>query len=351
MLSTANMKNFLIYLLLFGGLFLQCSNPTIRFNSLYPAEIDIPTDIQSVAIINRTEPANKLLNILEGGITGEGIGQDKLASQITIDGVTEILQNSDRYRVVRTNEILKGSESGSTMPDPLSWEVIEKIAKEYSVDIVLVLETFDSDFIVTEGSKVVEKKNADGVVVNETEYYARGVATVNLGFRLYDPVEKGILDQQHFSHNMDWDASGKSINDAINHMIGRDAAVKDVSYNAGVRYARRITPSWYRVVRTYYKKAKDNPDMEEGARWMEANDWDNAIVALERAIEHDDQKSRGMSAHNMAVVYEILGDFEKAKEWAQIAWAKYQNKDSKDYAYQLNQRIKDQERLKYQMGE
>ncbi len=351
MIPTADMRNFFIYFLFLAGNFFQCSNPTIRFNGLYPAEIDIPTDIKSIAIIDRTEPENKLLNILEGGITGEGIGQDKIASQLTIDGVAGILQNSDRYRVIRTNEILKGSKSGSTMPDPLSWEVIGDIANEYSVDIVLSLETFDSDFIVTDGTRMVEKKNADGVVVNTTEYFARGVATVNLGFRLYDPVEKGILDQHHFSHNMDWEASGNSINDAINHVIGRNAAVKDVSYNAGVMYGRRITPAWYRVVRTYYKKAKDNPDLEEGARWMEANNWDNALEALERAVERGEQKSRGMAAHNIGVVYEILGDFEKAREWAQIAWAKYQNKDSKEYAYQLNLRIKDRERLKYQMGE
>jgi len=345
------MKYFLICLLLCTGMLYRCANPTIRFNALYPAEIDIPTEIKTIAIIDRTTPGNKWLSMIEGGITGEGIGQDKEASQITLDGVSSILQNSDRYRLVRTNEVLKGSDAGNAFPDPLSWEVVDQIAKEYEADVVLSLESFDSDFIVTDGTRVVERKNSEGLLMHLPEFYARGVASVKLGFRLYDPVEKNILDQYHFADNMDWEASGNSILDAVNHLIGKEAAVKDVSYNAGRLYAQRITPSWYRVTRIYYKKAKRNPDLEEGARWMEANNWDNAIAALELAVERGDRKSRGMAAHNLAVVFEILRDLETARDWAQKAWAQYENKDSKDYAYQLNRRIQEGERLKYQMGE
>lgn len=71
--------------------------------------------------------------------------------------------------------------------------------------------------------------------------------------------------------------------------------------------------------------------------------------ALERALDMGDTESRGYAAHNLAVVYEILGDFEKAREWAEKAWAQYGNKESKDYAYQLNQRIRNQQRLQNQM--
>jgi hypothetical protein len=345
------MKYFLICLLLSTGLLIQCANPTIRFNALYPAEIDIPTEIRSIAVIDRTAPENKWLSMIEGGITGEGIGQDKEASQITLDGVSSILQNSERFHLIRTNEVLKGSESGSTFPDPLSWEVVEQIAKEYEVDVVLSLESFDSDFIVTDGTRVVERKNAEGLLIHLPEFYARGVASVKLGFRLYDPVERSILDQYHFTDHMDWDASGNSVRDAINQLVGKSSAIRDVSYKAGRLYGQRITPSWYRVTRIYYKKAKRNPDLEEGARWMEANNWENAIESLEKAVENGDRKSRGMAAHNLAVVYEILRNLENARDWAQKAWAQYENRDSKDYAYQLNRRIQEGERLKYQMGE
>jgi hypothetical protein len=345
------MKYFLFCLLSITSLFYQCTNSSIRFNALYPAELDIPVDIQSVAIIDRSAPENKLLSIIEGGITGEGIGQDKLGSGITLNGVSSILQNSERYSAVRTNEVLNGTASGREFPDPLSWDIIEQIAGKYKVDMVLSLESYDSDFIVTDGTKIVEKKNSDGQPIRMPVFYARGVATVNIGFRLYDPLGKNILDQYHFSHSMDWEAHGNSIFDAAKHLIGKENAMKDVAYEAGRRYGLRITPSWYRVTRIYYKKARKNPDLEEGARWMEANNWDNALRSLQLAVERGDQKSRGMAAHNLAVVYEILSDLDQSKSWAQKAWAQYENKDSKDYAYKLNLRIQDRDRLRYQLGE
>jgi hypothetical protein len=135
------MKYFLFCLLSITSLFYQCTNSSIRFNALYPAELDIPVDIQSVAIIDRSAPENKLLSIIEGGITGEGIGQDKLGSGITLNGVSSILQNSERYSAVRTNEVLNGTASGREFPDPLSWDIIEQIAGKYKVDMVLSLES------------------------------------------------------------------------------------------------------------------------------------------------------------------------------------------------------------------
>ncbi len=133
------------FFIVFVLLTFQCSHPTIRFNALYPAEIDIPADIKSIALIDRTAPENKVLNILEGGLTGEGIGQDKMASQITLNAVYRTLSNADRYQAIRTNEVLKGSRSGSTMPDPLPWETIEQLSKKYDAHVILSLESFDSE--------------------------------------------------------------------------------------------------------------------------------------------------------------------------------------------------------------
>jgi hypothetical protein len=50
---------------------------------------------------------------------------------------------------------------------------------------------------------------------------------------------------------------------------------------------------------------------------MEANDWDSAIEELNVALENGrHRKVRGRAAHNLAVVYEILGDLPKAREYS-----------------------------------
>ena len=261
-----------------------------------------------------------------------------------------MLQNTQRFVAVRTTETLKGTSLGAKFPDPLPWDTIESLCKKYKVDAIVSLESFDSNFIVTNGSKSGQEKNSQGETINVSRFFARGTASVDLGFRIYDPSDKSIVDEYHFSHNRDWNGSGNSINDAIQTLTNRGEAVKQVSYNSGVMYGRRITPAWYTVSRTYYRKCKRDPDLAEGARLMEVNDWNNAIQALEKAVNNGKTKTRGRAAHNLAVVYEILGNLDQAKSWAQSAYAKYGNKISKDYLYDLNRRMQDQEVLDNQMG-
>jgi tetratricopeptide (TPR) repeat protein len=218
------------------------------------------------------------------------------------------------------------------------------------VNGIISLESYDSDFIITNGSRLVNKKVGERTI-KVPEFYANGVAKVNLGFRFYDPKQKSIIDQFHFTHTMDWNVGGGSIQAAIEGLLNRNEALKEVSYNAGIIYGERISPSWFRVTRDYFRKSKRDPDLAAGARMMESNDWDRAIEALMRATEARHRKTRGRAAHNLAVVYEILGDLDQAKEWATTAWGVYKNKKSRDYGYILTLRIQERERLKQQLEE
>ncbi len=315
----------------------------IYFNAQVPAPYSIPQSIKSLAIIDRSIPENEELNILEGILTGEGIKQDKLATQVVLDGLNQSLKNSTRYDVIRTTEKMKGSGSGRTFPDPLDWNKVTGLCKKYKVDALVSLETYDSDFIVTNGTR---KKGEQGI-----EIYARGVATVNCGFRLYDPVNRDIMDQYHFSHAENWETGGNSIIAAVGALLNKDAAIQKASFAAGIVYGERITPSWVRIDRDYFRKSKGDANLAEGARMMEVNDWDRAIEALERAVETGHIKTKGRAAHNLAVVHEILGNLEEAKIWASDAWGRYGNKRSRDYGYLLTRRINEQRVLEQQLGE
>jgi hypothetical protein len=315
----------------------------IYFNAQVPAPYSVPQRIQALAIIDRSIPENENLNILEGILTGEGIRQDKLATQIVIDGLNQSLQNSTRYHVIRTTEKMKGSGAGRSFPEPLDWEKVTELCKKYDVDALVSLETYDSDWIVTNGTK---KKGEGGIQI-----FARGVATVNCGFRLYDPEDRTIADQYHFSHQELWETGGGSIIAAVGALMNKNAAIQEASFAAGIVYGERITPSWIRIDRDYFRKSKGDPYLAEGARMMEVNDWDSAIEALNEAVETGHPKTKGRAAHNLAVVYEILGNLDEAKRWASDAWGRYGNKKSRDYGYHLTRRINEQRVLEQQLGE
>jgi hypothetical protein len=321
------MNKLILFLVLIIPGFTGINASDIRFQAQRPAIINIPAHIQSIAIIDRSGQAKSSRNIIEQGLTGEIAGEDKIASQYAIDGLIDMLQTSGRFTVVRTGKILLKDGSAKEFPAPLSWSEIDQYCAEFKVDALISLELFDSDYIIP-----------------------TSMAFVSIGFRLYDPSQKIIFDQDQFRHEMAWGSQVTSVAGAINRMVEKTKAIRNVSYDAGYIYGQRIAPSWFTVVREYYRKGKHDQNLKAGARMMEVNDWEAAIELLNTTITSGKRKAQGRAAHNLAVIYEIKGDLVEAKKWAQAAWGKYNNRNSRNYSYILGERITEQEILRNQVG-
>jgi tetratricopeptide (TPR) repeat protein len=319
------MKSRIFNLLAGITVFMIFAAPSISFDAMVPAWISLPDHIGSIAIIDRSEREKKIINVIEGGITGEGIGQDDIASKMCLKGILDQLKNSNRYKIVRTNIQMKGKDAPTDFAHPLHWKFVEKVCNENNADAVLALEFFDTDHI---GNQIKAK----------------------VGIRIYDLKFKSIVEEYAFDHEIYADHRNNDLVNLVTSYIDQDV-VKNLSYEAGIIYGQRIAPYWIRLTRKYYNRPKRFDNLAYGARMMEVNDWDAAIPALEEATNSRKRKVRGRAAHNLAVIYEILGDYEKAKEWAQKAWGMHRNKDSKEYTYQLNQRIREIERLEAQLEE
>jgi hypothetical protein len=304
----------------------------MNFNVMIPAVIDVPDHIKVAAMIDRTLLEDDASNVIEGVLTGELIGEDKLATQILMDGVHAMLENAATVSLKRTTEVYPGGSSFSAaFPEPLSWEEIEALCEKYQADAIVAIEKFDSDFIIVPG-------------VNQT-------ATIKAGIRMYDPAHKSIIDQYQYSHQESWGSGPLTLETAIDGLISKNVAIREASYEAGIAYGRRLSPSWYRISRHYYRKSKGDDVFAEGARMMEVNDWFAAKEALFQAVENGHRKTKGKAAHNLAVVCEIEGNLEEAKSWVQEAWGKYKNKKSKDYLYDLNRRINEMARVNQQLDQ
>lgn len=334
------MKNLYKLFFLAAIILNSCAASRISFDVLAPAPLYIPNSLQSIAIVDRSLPENSELNKLEGILTGEGKEQDRLATQFVIDGLNRSLSTAERYNVLRTDELLVGSGSGFLFPDPMTWDQINELCEKHNVDAIVSLETYDSDFVVTSGTKTGK---------SILEFNTQGIVTVKCGFRMYYPLESLVVDEFHFSHKVNWDG-GRTLIGAAGALLNKKKVIADAGFEAGTVYGRRITPSWYLASRDYFKKSKSNPDLDEGARMMQLNDWDKAIAALERTLDNGGRKDQGRAAHNLAVVYEILSDLDLAKEYTSLAWGKYKEKKSRDYGYILTRRINDRRTLDNQLN-
>jgi hypothetical protein len=349
MIKIKIMKNVLMMLICICLISVGCKS-TAYLSVMKPAGVSLGPDIKSVAVVNRTVPENKLVNTIEGILTGEWLGQDKQGVQRTIQGIHSVLRNSPNLEAVIANEEMKGSGSGGTFPMPLSWEVVEELCNKYQVDAILCVETYDSDFIVTRGTKVVDKKDKEGKVTKTIEYYAEGIATVKIGMRVYDPSRKTIVDQAHHTDNKRWYATARSVQDALIQLIDSKMAVQEVSYAIGRFYGSRISPSWIRVSREFYRKPKSNTFLAQGGRRADVGDWQGALESWLMASESHKQKVAGRAAVNVALGYEVLGELDEARLWAMRSFTDYGNKTGRTYANILRNRIRDEQRLEMQLA-
>ena len=131
-------------------------------------------------------------------------------------------------------------------------------------------------------------------------------------------------------------------------ITSEDDAMYEAAFRAGVNYGRRLLPSWYTVERTYFDRSKRDDTFAAGARMMEVSHWDAAIDSFENAFKDGHPKTKGKAAHNLAVIHEILGNYEKAREWVQIAWGEFEIQESRDYAQILAARITEVEIVRQQ---
>ncbi len=293
--------------------FLLFAAPSIYFDVMVPAVVDLPSHIRSLAVIDRSQSDNKVVNVLEKGIIPAITGERDPLSLTCINGLYDELSKQDNITLVRTSIMEKRPGTGLEFPLPMDWKEVETHCKNTRTDALLSLEIFHMNLL-------------------------QNVAEVKVGFRIYDPESRQIIDEFAYFNSAGLRTPGPNMEEVVRKLANQDQAMYNASYRAGVNYAQRITPSWYRAERKYYKRSKKDPYMAEGARMMEVNDWDAAISALNKAMESKHMKTRGRAAHNLAVVYEILGDTDQALNWAQAAWGKYGNKASRDYVRILQQR-------------
>jgi len=336
-----------VFLILASG----CAK-NVTMTRLVPAPVTVPSHIQKIVLVDRTKPQSEGFAILEGIITGELPFEVRNAVQATLSSLQLSLNSSPRFQIVRATERLPGGIFGQIFPNPLDWYTVEQLAKRYNADAVLTLENFSSDFIITDQQRLIKKTVTEGKTSRQIEvqgWYVEGVANVSAGFRLYDPKDRNIVDQQRFEKRNLWSAEGETKAQALALLITKADAARAVGEMAGVGYATKIAPMYAQINRAFFPKSKTDPIVAQGARLAEVDQWDQAIQTWKAALPGVDEKSGGMLSYNIAVGYEVLGSLDLAKEWAGRAYTEYGLKKGRNYVRTLNGLLQQQALLNQQM--
>lgn len=326
---------------------LLSSSAWVRLTLVRPADLMIQENIRSIAIIDRTVQEETKKNKIEQVVTGEAFHQDEQAVRQIAEGFIEACSGTKRFETVRTLERFMADGTKTTFPTPLDWNLVSELCTKYNTNALLSIEIFDTDFLLTNNPVKIDTQTEDGKVNTRVEFRANGVAVINLGIRLYDPENRLIIDEFQTSHRLNFDAQATTLQAALNQLLDKTEAINKVSFDAGFIYGERITPTYYEVTRYFFDKPKKV--LGTGVRYSEVADWNNAIKAWTKVVENGDDKDAGRAAYNIAVAWEVLGDLEKAKEWAAKSHTEFAEKDADEYYRILSNRIREDIRASGQM--
>ena len=341
-------KQFIFGILVVAGLS-SCSTSSVLVNVQRPADISIPQDIQNIVVVNRSRPSKDNLagNIVEGLFSGEGIGSDRKGAEYCVNGLTDMLVNSERFTLKNIRGIeLKGTGT-SAFPIPLAWNEVKSICGSYNGDALLVLATFDSDSRILVGPPIVRTRKVKGIKVKELRYPSTLIMEVESGWRIYDVNKERIIDENKYVEIKEFNAWGSSPEGAQLNLPSRRIAIKQAGIHAGEKYGFRISPIWLKVNRTYY--VGKHEDLKNAKQYVKSGDWDTAIEIWLPLTEDEDLKIANRAAFNMALASEIKGSLKTAIDWARKA-QKIGNKKAYNYINVLSRRLVDEEKLKEQLN-
>jgi len=354
--------NYITFLLCISTL-ISCSVSSVTLEVVRPAEIDVPKHIQKVFIVNRSAPSKNYQfdNILDGILSGEGVGDDKQGSEMCILGLKQILRinlgRDSRFDIVNEEDLLNYENMRGTgtseFPKPIKWKKINKVFKNYDVDGLIVLETFDSQSSIINGG-IVNKLPFLNKKKNKVKSIKATLdVTVELGWRIYDIKNQKIIDKQVFTDQKIFSQQGLTFEIARDKLPTKRYAISQTGLFAGEQYGFRISPKKEIVKRSFYKKANKsfkvvNESFQKASRLIKDDQFEKSATIWRSFVTHENTQIAGRACFNMALVCELKNKFNLAVDWIEKSIS-YNNEKAVAYLSILKDRQNEIKRVKQQL--
>lgn len=301
-----------------------------------PTLVKLPSDIKTMVIVDKTQ--GSFLTAIEGVLTGEMIGIDKILAQECITGLTNPFLKNSEIQITKHTERLKSENMTSTgFGATMNMNQVEQIARQHNAEALLVFEYFDSDFTVRD----ISNANNVGTVLFQ------GYASAKVGIRIYLPKTQSLFYENSFSYGKIYGETAVNKAQLIGKLaIGTDA-MKYVSNELGKYIGQRFVTYSTWEDRVIMKGKTDASTRAE--RQLVAQDYDNAIVTLENAFKTEPKSAEKANiAHNLGYCYEIKGDLQLSKKWLTEAYTLSGSIKTQKYLDIINQRITEEALLEIQ---
>ena len=303
----ANKKLHILFLLLLFALssFAQ-QQWYFSVDERYPAERTQLQGKQRILVVNNalTQPNNFGHTTMIDGESRGNIEVDLSRSVLyCLFAVTQSMESTEEFDAVELMDISQNHSTNYYSRTPLTFSQAERLCADYQADALLTL----NQLVLYD---VVESFPTDeGTYYAYLQAYAQSHWTIHYAGQTrevsFTQADTLLWESQlHYTR-------AQSLSD----LPSRQEALLYLARELGNRMGSSFAPSWQTTRRYIYEL----PDLQAGLDAFRLQRWNSAINQWLTIVDSKDKKAAACAAANIAIAYEMLGDYASACDYAQRA--------------------------------
>ena len=307
--------------LFFALIVFSCApTKTLTIEIPKPAAKDLPEDIQSLVIVNRTVDekyqdydTDSLQNMFYSNqFKLDTVIYDLQAVDTMLKALGELLFESGRYDVVIPSNRFLEFRRGASQSYEMSWDEVKDLCERFNADAVLSIDNYKTQ-IKTNLSQDNFYYSISGGLVNAI--LAQIQVNYEVLIRVYDPKNEKVILSSIQRDSLFWE----DIDVTVRNLFGRLSSVKqalaETSIAIALDFSEKISTNWYEEQRNIFVKGKS--ELKQSENLALNGEWLQAMAIWEQISESSKSITvKSKAEFNVAVGYEILGDIEQAISWA-----------------------------------
>lgn len=318
------MKTKITVLLLVLCLFSACTTlQTISFERLQAADVSYPDQVRTVGVINYAPQDKQERDSILGLWNGDGM--------VTVESLAREIAATDYFnQVVVCDSALRPVGMGNEEILPMSQA--DSLIQALGVDMLFAVEQVRIE--LKEGSLfhtelMVDVPAVDGVITPLVRAYVSGRNAPLFSISKTDTICWVVSPELTF---------GQIMQEASDF-----AATLPVSY---------LLPHWKEMNRYYFDGG--NMEMRDAGVYIREQNWEGAAALWQKLHDGRKGKVKMRAAYNLALNYELQGDYERAKEYLDTALSlasegSWEHQLIEYYRLQLDEQARDNRMLQIQM--
>ena len=318
------MKTKITVLLLVLCLFSACTTlQTISFERLQAADVSYPDQVRTVGVINYAPQDKQERDSILGLWNGDGM--------VTVESLAREIAATDYFnQVVVCDSALRPVGMGNEEILPMSQA--DSLIQALGVDMLFAVEQVRIE--LKEGSLfhtelMMDVPAVDGVITPLVRAYVSGRSAPLFSISKTDTICWVVSPELTF---------GQIVQEASDF-----AATLPVSY---------LLPHWKEMNRYYFDGG--NMEMRDAGVYIREQNWEGAAALWQKLYDGRKGKVKMRAAYNLALNYELQGDYERAKEYLDTALSlasegSWEHQLIEYYRLQLDEQARENRMLQIQM--